>query len=250
MNQRKRERRTKRRNAKARPRFVFASIIDCLSLAASLDFTTRAIRSIISNLSLCPSLISFSLITTPPPVHATNATSSMTQCVPQFAVSIAVVISAILLGMYFSYKFEQAIVEEEKKEEENAALEENEVIQVQIITPQTTPSNSPVTTTGEESDDEIAYVGAKITPTNKRLSEDRDWKEVGRKRVDSGEKVNLSMEELASRFRSMAMGFGNGCGIALILFSGFVSNEKTPIWNREAKVRACDGLRRRAHRVA
>eukprot|EP00518_Triparma_eleuthera_P008216 CAMPEP_0182478086 /NCGR_PEP_ID=MMETSP1319-20130603/31955_1 /TAXON_ID=172717 /ORGANISM="Bolidomonas pacifica, Strain RCC208" /LENGTH=319 /DNA_ID=CAMNT_0024679383 /DNA_START=489 /DNA_END=1448 /DNA_ORIENTATION=- len=152
----------------------------------------------------------------------------------EFATSIAVVICAILMGLYISYKFEQAIEAEALKLKEKEG--DGGVINVQIATPQITPKGSasvtatvPVDDGGEADLSEDERVSAaRVAPTDKRLSGERG-------RAGSGDAVNLTMEEFGDRFRGMAMGFGNFCGIALILFSGFVSNEKTPIWNREPK---------------
>jgi hypothetical protein len=43
----------------------------------------------------------------------------------------------------------------------------------------------------------------------------------------------ISSMELSKRLRSMAAGFGNICGVALIVFSMFVGQANAPIWNRE-----------------
>eukprot|EP00520_Triparma_pacifica_P010120 CAMPEP_0118635902 /NCGR_PEP_ID=MMETSP0785-20121206/2324_1 /TAXON_ID=91992 /ORGANISM="Bolidomonas pacifica, Strain CCMP 1866" /LENGTH=406 /DNA_ID=CAMNT_0006526967 /DNA_START=162 /DNA_END=1379 /DNA_ORIENTATION=- len=47
--------------------------------------------------------------------------------------------------------------------------------------------------------------------------------------------IPISPFELAKRFRSLAAGFGNICGVALIVFSLFVGQANAPIWNRESE---------------
>ncbi|GMH58967.1 hypothetical protein TL16_g02729 [Triparma laevis f. inornata] len=153
----------------------------------------------------------------------------------EFGVSIAVVISAMFCGLWVAYKFEKAIEEEEKENPNHTGLV------VDVVTPGTTPSTSPTTVDlqnhknstahhssleieqGEVSEDEKDDRVATVVPVLERAKEKL-----------TGNEERITVIELASRFRSIAMGFGNICGVALILFSGFVSNEKTPIWNREA----------------
>ncbi|GMI06686.1 hypothetical protein TrVE_jg8081 [Triparma verrucosa] len=153
----------------------------------------------------------------------------------EFGLSIAVVISAMFCGLFVAYKFEKAIEEEEEQRDEmnTGALD------VEVVSPSATPTpvaggkhksshhSSMELEQGEVSEDERDDRVATVVPiTDKMKSQLTHANSFSEK---------ITVIELASRFRGIAMGFGNICGIALIVFSGFVSNEKTPIWNREAK---------------
>lgn len=99
------------------------------------------------------------------------------------------------MGLYVSYKFEQAIEAEALKLKEKEG--DGGVINVQIATPQITPKGSasvtatvPVDDGGEADLSEDERVSAaRVAPTNKRLSGERG-------RAGSGDAVNLTMEEV------------------------------------------------------